>query len=325
MLSASGVAARTCGNIGTPLLEMVEQDTRESVYAVELSSFQLEGISLFRPAAAVVVNLSPDHLDRYRDYGAYVAAKARIFSNQGREDLAVLNAADADSALLHSAVKAPVKLFSSRGPVEEGACVRREEIVLVAGGTASPLISVSEVPIPGRHNLENVMAAALAALHFGASLAAIRQAVRSFRALPHRLEHVRRLAGVDYYNDSKATNVGATIKALESFPGRRVLLLLGGRDKGGDFSALRPLLADRVAMVPLIGEAAGAIERQIAGAAPAARCGDMASAVAQARAAAREGDVVLLAPGCASFDQYRNYEERGEHFRRLSGGVEEGR
>src|SRR5437867_2612342 len=325
MLSASGVAARTCGNIGTPLLEMVEQDTRESVYAVELSSFQLEAISLFHPAAAVVVNLSPDHLDRYRDYGAYVAAKARIFSNQGREDLAVLNAAGSDSALLHSAVKAPVKLFSSRGPVEEGACVGREEIVLVAGGTASPLIPVSEVPIPGRHNLENVMAAALAALHFGASLAAIRQAVRSFRALPHRLEYAGRLAGVDYYNDSKATNVGATIKALESFPGRRVLLLLGGRDKGGDFSTLRPLLADRVAMVLLLGEAAGAIERQIAGAAPVARCGDMASAVAQARAAAREGDVVLLAPGCASFDQYRNYEERGEHFRRLSGGVEEGR
>ena len=317
MLSASGLSARACGNIGTPLLEMVGGDSESSVYAVELSSFQLEGIIRFRPAAAVVVNLSPDHLDRYADYAGYAAAKARIFANQEGDDIAILNAADPDSSKLRSAVKVRLRQFSSLGPVEDGAFLHEGHIILAGQGRTEPLMPAGEVPLPGRHNLENVMAAALAALHLGASAPAIRRAVATFRSLPHRLEHVGQVDGVDYYNDSKATNVGATITSLESFPHRRVLIILGGRDKGGDFTQLRPLLERRATAVLLIGEATELIERQIAGAAPIVRTGQLAAAVAEARRLATSGDVVLLAPGCASFDQYHDYEERGDHFRSL--------
>jgi UDP-N-acetylmuramoylalanine--D-glutamate ligase len=317
MLSAAGLQARTCGNIGTPLIEVIDEDTPESVYAVELSSFQLEGIISLHPAAAVLVNLSPDHLDRYADYTAYVAAKARIFANQDRDDVAVLNASDADSRLVRSAIRAPVRLFSSHAPVEDGAFVRKDELVLAGGGRVDSLVALGDVPLLGRHNLENILAAALAAVHLGAPVDAVRRAIAGFRALPHRLEPVGRIDGVDYFNDSKATNVASCIKALEALAGRRIFVILGGRDKGGDFTALRPLLSDRAAAVLLIGEAAPAIAEQLAGAVPLVRAGELATAVNDARSSARPGDVVLLAPGCASFDQYRNYEERGEHFRAL--------
>ena len=322
MLTASGLPARVCGNIGTPLVEMVEGDSAASVYAVELSSFQLEGIVHFRPHVAVVVNLSPDHLDRYANYDAYVAAKARIFMNQRSGDLAILNAADRDSARLRGSVRCRLREFSSTGPVPDGAFVRNDEIVLAGDGGTRPLLPVSEVPLPGAHNIENVLAAALAALHLGATPEGIRAGVATFHALPHRLEPVGRVGGVDWFNDSKATNVDATAKALAAFPNRRIHLILGGRDKGGDFGSLAPLLApDRVAAVLLIGEAAATIERQLGAAAPCVPCGDLAAAVMRARSLARPGDVVLLAPACASFDQYRNYEERGEHFRSLVAGL----
>ena len=194
--------------------------------------------------------------------------------------------------------------------------MRREEIVLVAGGTASPLIPVSEVPIPGRHNLENVMAAALAALHFGASLAAIRQAVRSFRALPHRLEYAGRLAGVDYYNDSKATNVDATLKALDAFEGG-LWVILGGKDKGSDYTVLRQPLREKSRAALLIGAAAGKIEEQLHGAMRIEHSGTLQKAVETGWREATPGDTVLLAPACASFDQFQNYEHRGRVFKEL--------
>ncbi len=315
MLKAAGMPARACGNIGVPLIEMVDTDTPESVYAVELSSFQLEEILTLRCHAAAVVNLSPDHLDRHGSLEAYSAAKARIFLNQQAGDLAVLNADDAPSQVFRSSVRGRLALFSLAGPVENGACLRDGTLVFAEGGRTTPILAASEVPLAGRHNLENVLTAALLSRHLGASADAIRNAVKTFRPLPHRLEPIGATEGVLWVNDSKATNVDSAIKALESFPGRRIVLILGGRDKGGAFDVMRPLLADRARLVLLIGEAAGTIEAMIGGSAPLRTAGTLDAAVAAARDAAKAGDVVLLAPGCASFDQFRNYEDRGERFR----------
>jgi UDP-N-acetylmuramoylalanine--D-glutamate ligase len=319
MLTAAGIRSRACGNIGVPLVEMVESDTPESIYAVELSSFQLEGIVTLRCHAAAVLNLSPDHLDRHGDFDSYAAAKARIFLNQRNGDLAVLNAGEpATRDRLRGAIRAGSAVFSSVSPVAAGAFRRGDELVFAGGGKTEAFLAVRDIPIPGGHNVENVLAAAVLARHFGAGPDAIARAVREFRALPHRLERVAEAAGVAWYNDSKATNVDAAAKALAAFAGRRVILILGGRDKKGDFAALRPLLTAGVGQVLTIGEAAPVIEKQIEGAAPVTRAITLEAAVRTAAAMARPGDVVLLAPACASFDQFRNYEHRGETFRELA-------
>ncbi|HEU5181749.1 MAG TPA: UDP-N-acetylmuramoyl-L-alanine--D-glutamate ligase [Candidatus Polarisedimenticolia bacterium] len=318
LLQSGGLDAVACGNLGTPLIEMVETDSEERVYAVELSSFQLEAIETFRPDVAVLLNVAPDHQDRYADHAAYRAAKARIFENQGPGDGAVLNHDDAEAFAFAGKVPSRVWLFSRKEAVTEGACVEAGMVVLRRAGASRPVLPVAEIPLTGVHNLENVLAAVAAAGLCGVAPERMAEALRAFRGLPHRIELVGTLDQVRYYNDSKATNVAATARSLESFPGG-VVLILGGKDKGGDFATLVPLLKQHAAAVVLMGKAREAIAAQLGAAGPRVSVATLREAVHQARRLAPAGGVVLLAPGCASFDAYRNFEERGEDFRRIVG------
>jgi UDP-N-acetylmuramoylalanine--D-glutamate ligase len=314
LLAAAGLDAPAGGNLGTPLMEMAAGDHPGRKYVVELSSFQLEGIETFRPAVAVLLNVAPDHQDRYPDHAAYRAAKGRIFENQRPEDRALLNRDDPESHTFAPAVRARVSLFSRREAVADGAAVENGSVVVRRGGESHPVIRCEDLPLVGVHNLENVLAAVATADLCGVDPGRMAAPLRRFRGLPHRIELVGEVDAVPYYNDSKATNVAATARSLESFPSG-VVLILGGKDKGGDFASLVPLLRERTATVILMGKARASIRTQIGEPVPLREAPTMADAVAAAREAARPGQVVLLAPGCASFDAYANYEERGDDFR----------
>jgi UDP-N-acetylmuramoylalanine--D-glutamate ligase len=314
ILAAGGLKTLVGGNIGTAAILLVEKATSETVTVLEVSSFQLETIRTFRPKIAVVLNVTPDHLDRHRTFMAYVDAKARIFENQQTEDFAVLNADDATCAELAGRTRAQVFWFSRTKEVERGAYVRDGKIVFQRDGSGVEVMPVGEIPLKGSHNLENVLAAICCGVLVGCESEKIRGAVRNFKAVEHRLEYVATIRGVEYYNDSKATNVDATIKALESFPSG-VHLILGGKDKGSDYTVLNDLLRQRVKRVYTIGAAAEKIQSQIAG--EVASSGTLEGAVRQAAASAQPGDIVLLAPACASFDQFQNYEHRGRVFKEL--------
>ena len=315
ILSAAGLKSVACGNIGTPLIEMVADDSADKFYAVELSSFQLETIETFRPFVSILLNLSPDHLDRYDSYDSYVSAKGGIFRNQTGSDFAILNGDDRDSRIFEKFLKAGRLSFSSQNPVEHGAFLREGEIVLKLKEKEEILIGLDEIPLPGMHNVENVMAASLAAKICRVKNPLIRAAIMSFKGLPHRLEFIAEIRGISFYNDSKATNVDSTIKALNAFPGRKINLILGGRDKGGDFTKLIPLIRENVREVILTGEAKKKIRTQIEGSAPITEVMSVPEAIIRGFKIGSAGDLVLLAPGCASFDAYRNYEERGDDFR----------
>ncbi|HZP16849.1 MAG TPA: UDP-N-acetylmuramoyl-L-alanine--D-glutamate ligase, partial [Terriglobales bacterium] len=274
----------------------------------------------FRPKIAVVLNVTPDHLDRHRTFAAYVDAKARIFENQRPEDFAVLNADDATCVEMAGRTRARVYWFSRKREVQLGAFARRGQIVFRHDGEEHEVMPAAEVPLKGSHNLENALAAICAGGLMGCAGERLRSAVRDFRAVEHRLEYVATIRGVEYYNDSKATNVDATIKALESFPAN-VHLILGGKDKGSDYTVLNDLLRQRVKAVYTIGTAAGKIQSHIRGAVPVVPSGTLDCAVKQASAAAQAGDIVLLAPACASFDQFQNYEHRGRVFKDLVLGL----
>jgi UDP-N-acetylmuramoylalanine--D-glutamate ligase len=305
------------GNIGTPLISCVDGMTETSVTVVELSSFQLEMTETFRPDIGVFLNLTPDHLDRHHAMDAYASAKARIFRSQTEQDAAVLNADD--PATLPFAPKRPrVHWFSRKASVAQGACLRGEEIVFRGGGDGKdePVMNRTDIPLPGAHNLENVLAAVAATRLAGARPEAIARGVKTFAGVEHRLEFVAEIGGVRYYNDSKATNVDATLKALDAFAGR-ILVILGGKDKGSDYSVLQQPLRAKAILALLIGAAVEKIEQQIAGSVAIERSGTLANAVATAAHSARPGDIVLLAPACASFDQFQNYEQRGRVFKDL--------
>ena len=286
---------------------------------LEVSSFQLETIQTFHPKIAVVLNVTPDHLDRHRTFEAYVDAKARIFENQRGDDFAVLNEDDPTCVTMAARTKAQVFWFSRQKEVKQGAWVREGNILFRDRRGQREILLVSEIPLKGAHNLENVLAAVCAGALMGCAPEKIRQAVRDFKAVEHRLEFVATIRGVDYYNDSKATNVDATIKALESFPAN-IHLVLGGKDKGSDYSVLNELLRQRVKRVYTIGAAAEKIESQIKGA-EVVHAETLENALRKANAVAEPGDVVLLAPACASFDQFKNYEERGQVFKEIVGGL----
>jgi UDP-N-acetylmuramoylalanine--D-glutamate ligase len=314
ILAASGLRTLVGGNIGTPAISLAEQSTADTITVLEVSSFQLETIRTFRPKIAVVLNVTPDHLDRHRTFAAYVDAKARIFENQQNVDFAVLNADDPTCVELAARTRAQVFWFSRQKELEQGAQVRADDIVFQRNGSTVTIMPVSEIPLKGAHNLENVLAAISCGVLLGCNASAIRGAVRNFKAVEHRLEHVGTIRGVEYYNDSKATNVDATIKALESFPAG-VHLILGGKDKGSDYTVLNDLLRQRVKRVYTIGAAAEKIQSQIT--AEIVSSGTLENAVKQASTSAQSGDVVLLAPACASFDQFQNYEHRGRVFKEL--------
>jgi UDP-N-acetylmuramoylalanine--D-glutamate ligase len=315
ILKTAGMQTVLAGNIGTPLIGCVEQMKDETYTVVELSSFQLELIDTFRPNIGVFLNLTPDHLDRHHTLEAYGAAKARLFENQAGDDTAILNADDA--ATTPYAPSLPrVYWFSRKQRVAQGTYVRGEEIVFRQDGAEEILLKLEDIPLAGAHNVENVLAAAAAARLAGAPSAAIAKGVRSFAGVEHRLEFVAEIGGVRYYNDSKATNVDATLKALDAFPGR-ILIILGGKDKGSDYTALQKPLREKSILALLIGAAAEKIEKQISGSVALDRAETLERAVETASHAAQRGDVVLLAPACASFDQFQNYEHRGRVFKDL--------
>ena len=316
ILAKSGLKAQVGGNIGKPVIEMIPTSTSETWNVLEISSFQLETIETFHPRVAVILNITPDHLDRHRTFEGYVAAKARIFENQGAGDFAVLNMDDATCVSLAQRVKAQVRGFSRRDAVKTGAYIKDGKILYRDAAGEHEVMPASAIGLKGAHNQENVLAAVCVAMLAGAKPPQIASAVREFRAVEHRLEFVANINGVEYYNDSKATNVDATIKALESFPGG-IHLILGGKDKGSDYSVLNALLKERVKRVYTIGAAAAKIEEQTAGAAPTVRAETIETAVRKAHEAALAGDVVLLAPACASFDQFTSYEHRGRAFKEL--------
>ncbi len=324
ILTAGGLPTLVGGNIGTPAISLAERARPETVIVLEVSSFQLETIRTFHPKIAAVLNVTPDHLDRHRTFEVYADAKARIFENQQPSDFAVLNADDPTCMAMAARTRAQVFWFSRQREVERGAWVREGNVVFRDGKGQREILQVSEIPLKGAHNLENVLAAVCAGALMGCAPEKIRQAVRNFKAVEHRLEFVATVRGVDYYNDSKATNVDATIKALESFPAN-IHLILGGKDKGSDYSVLNDLLRQRVKRVYTIGAAAAKIESQILsaknGGPELVHAETLENAIRRAHAVAQPGDVVLLAPACASFDQFKNYEHRGQVFKEIVKGL----
>jgi UDP-N-acetylmuramoylalanine--D-glutamate ligase len=313
IISAGGGKALVGGNIGTPAISLVESSANDMWLVLEISSFQLETIESFHPKIAVVLNVTPDHLDRHYTFENYAAAKARIFENQTADDFAVLNADNAPCVAMAAKAKAPVYWFSRLKPVERGALTRGDRIVWRDGEDEREVMPVSEILLKGSHNVENVLAGVCVGMLAGIDPAKIRQAAAKFKAVEHRLEYVATIRGVEYYNDSKATNVDATIKALESFPAR-IHLILGGKDKGSDYSVLTTLLKERVKRVYTVGAAAAKIESQVRGV-EVVSIGTLDVAVKRASESATPGDVVLLAPACASFDQFESYEHRGRAFK----------
>ena len=319
IMTAAGFPALVGGNIGTPAISLAEQAKPETIIVLEISSFQLETIQTFRPKVAVVLNVTPDHLDRHRTFEVYTDAKARIFENQQASDFAVLNADDLTCIAMGARTEAQVFWFSRQKEVQHGAWVRDGNILFRDSNGQREILQVSEIPLKGAHNLENVLAAVCAGVLMGCAPDKIRQAVRDFKAVEHRLEFTATINGVDYYNDSKATNVDATIKALESFPGN-IHLILGGKDKGSDYTVLNDLIRQRVKRIYTIGAAAAKIESQVKGA-EVVHAETLENAIRKAHATAQPADVVLLAPACASFDQFKSYEHRGKVFKDIVGGL----
>jgi len=314
----SGLPTQVGGNIGLPVIDLVAQSTPETVNVLEVSSFQLETVEEFHPRVAVILNITPDHLDRHGSFEKYVAAKERIFERQGAKDALVLNGDDRVTQMSVARAKSEVFWFSGTKVVRRGAFVRDGVIVWVEkeGGVTEPVMPVSEVPLKGAHNIENVLAAVCVARLEKVPAESIRASVATFTAVEHRLELVRKLNRVEFYNDSKATNVDATMKAVASFP-KGIHLILGGKDKDSDYGSMAELLKKRVKVVYTIGSAAEKIERQLHGVVKMVAAKTMQTAVAEAAKAAVAGDVVLLSPACSSFDQFENYEHRGQVFRQL--------
>jgi len=320
LLRGAGLRGYAAGNIGWPLIGFVETSTPDDLYVVELSSFQLEAILQFRPLVGAILNLTPDHLDRYRDLADYIGAKQRIFMNQTRSDFAVLNRDDPRTAALAGKVCAAPVLFSRHGEVVHGTCLQAGRLVFRDHGKETDLFAAEGVRLKGSHNLENTLAAAAIALLAGAAPGSLGEVVRAFTGVEHRLEWVAEIDGVQYFNDSKATNVDATVKSLEAFPGN-ILLIAGGKDKGGDFTSLRLLVAQRVKHLILLGEAAGKIREALSGIVETSDAASLPEAVLLAGRSAAPGDIVLLAPACASLDMFQDYEHRGRVFKETVRGM----
>jgi len=322
LLKRAGLPAQVGGNIGTPLISLVETSRDDGFTVIELSSFQLEAVDQLHLFVSVIINITPDHLDRYDSMEAYVTAKANVFRNQTANDFAVLNADDERVSKMDSLTEAEVIRFSRKRELDEGIFLRGAEIVHRQAGKDRVLITRDEIILRGDHNLENVMSALAAGIACGASPDSMRAGVSDFKGVEHRLEFVAEINGVKFYNDSKATNVDAAIKCIEAFDGG-VNVILGGKDKGGDYAPLAPLVSARCSNVVLIGAAADKIAAALENTRPMRRASTMQEAVEIGLRLSRPGEIVLLAPACASFDMFENYEHRGRVFkeavRRLAG------
>lgn len=330
MLTHSGFNVFVGGNIGSPLIGYVDAEQKADFIVAEISSFQLDTIDTFRPKIGVLLNITADHLDRYQNFEAYAASKIRIFKNQQPGDIAVLNGSDPvvrslseplDSTRLYY----PTLADKEEGAVNNGKRIRfrfneskkrddRGPLAHLASRNRQSL-NVSKVKLIGRHNLENAAAAALAALATGASPESVQVALNRYQGTAHRLEHIDTMHGVDFINDSKATNVDAVIKAVESFK-KPVVLIMGGLDKGGNFQGLREVLAQHTKKLIVMGKAAARIQSALGDTVPTTLALSMADAVKQAYRVVSPDNVILLSPGCASFDMYENYVQRGEDFRK---------
>ena len=318
ILSDSGLRTLVCGNIGVPVIGLIDESTPDTWSVLEVSSFQLESTVEFHPNIAVILNITPDHLDRHGSFENYARAKERIFAAQDEHDCVVLNADNARAAEAAARSAAKVYWFSIEHPVEQGAWVEDGFVVYRPASDASvkSIMPLRGIPLKGAHNVENVLAAVCAARLADVPAEVIRQAIEGFQAVEHRLEYVATINGVEYYNDSKATNVDATAKAVASFLSG-IHLILGGKDKGSDYTQLAQLLRARVRAVYTIGSAAAKIESQLRGIVSILSCETLENAVSAAASAARPGEVVLLAPACSSFDQFENYEQRGRVVKEL--------
>ena len=313
MLKEDGRKVGVGGNVGEPLILFADGKDRWEVLVVEISSFQLEAIKDFRPRISVLLNITEDHLDRYPRYDDYIEAKVRVFANQNSGDLAVLNRDDPIVMQLRERVKAKKVLFSLKEKLGEGAFSNGQTIFLRLGEKGEEY-SLAKTPLKGIHNVENMMAALTAARIFGCSKKSIQTVLDRFKGLEHRLEFVREIKGVRFYNDSKGTNVGSVVKSLQSFS-EPVTLIAGGKDKNGDLSPLEALIQKRVKHLILIGEAKERMNRELGGLTDTVMAKTMEKAVLLAHQKAKVGEVVLLSPACSSFDMFKDYKERGKVFK----------
>jgi UDP-N-acetylmuramoylalanine--D-glutamate ligase len=317
ILSHAGRKVFVGGNIGTPLIEYVDGPQDDDYAVVEVSSFQLQWIDTFRPFIAALLNTTSDHVDYHGSFAAYRAAKERIFENQTPSDYAVVNVDDVDAERLLSGLPARAIRFSStRMPAAPGLYLEQDRIVYCPGEGGAERYPIEMIKIPGRHNVENVMAALAIARLCGCDPRAITEAIGEFKGLTHRIAFAGRVDGVDFYDDSKGTNVDAVQRALETFTAP-VLLLMGGRDKEGDFASLARIIAEKAKALILFGEARERIHGLVGGLVPTVLTATMREAVQAAKREAVSGDVVLLSPGCASFDEFKDYKDRGEVFQRI--------
>ena len=317
MLRDAQINVQVGGNIGNALISLTESSSEDGWSVVEVSSFQLETIVDFHPTVAAVLNVTPNHMDRYDALTDYAAAKHRVFTNQTAGDVAILNADDEIVSSWASGLRAHVVQFSTRRELEEGLFLRGRDLVSRTRDGERVLVTRDEMQLRGTHNVENVLAAMAAGLACGAAPESLRETVGRFRPVEHRLEEVAEIKGVRFFNDSKATSVDATLKALEAFAGEpgKVVLILGGRGKQAPYAPLVPLVSELVRKMILIGEDAPAIERELESAAPFEHAADMHDAVERAFTVAEAGDIVLLAPACASFDMFESFEHRGRVFK----------
>ena len=318
LLQDAGIKTQVGGNIGMPLISLVESSRDDGWTVVEMSSFQLETIKEFHPSVGVVLNVTPNHMDRYESFTDYAAAKHRVFMNQGPGDVAILNADDEIVSSWADGLRAHSVSFSVKQELEEGLFLRGREIVSRTKDAEKTLMMRDEMKLRGLHNVENVLAALAAGLACGAAPDSMRETVKRFEAVEHRLEFVSEINGVKFYNDSKATSVDATVKALEAFADEagKIILILGGRGKKAPYGPLASLVRAQARKLILIGEDAETIAAELAGDAPIERARDMKDAVAMSFQTAKPGDIVLLAPACASFDMFESFEHRGRIFKK---------
>ncbi len=324
LLKNAGITTQVGGNIGTPLLSLTETSTDDGWTVVELSSFQLETIVDFRPNVAICLNVTPNHLDRYAGFHEYALAKHRLFMNQTADDVAILNADDEITASWAAGgLKANIVLFSVKQELEVGLFLKGSELVCRSSGKEKVLTTRDDIFLRGLHNVENVLAAFAAGLACGASPESMRETVRDFKGVEHRIEFVAEIDRVKFYNDSKATSVDATSKALEALSTSegKTVLILGGRGKNAPYAPLIELIESSVRSLILVGEDADNIEEQLSGHAEIVRADSMEDAVAKGFAVAKSGDAVLLAPACASFDMFKSFEERGMVFKAAVRGL----
>lgn len=315
VLKVSGKKVFVGGNVGNPLIDCVGR-RRWDYVVTEISSFQLEGIAQFRPSIALMLNITEDHLDRYPNYEEYIRAKFRVFKNQRNSDFAVLNADDRIITAMSHEIKAEKRYFSLTSPLREGAFLDQDSLIYRDPGGTLERFTLAKISLKGIHNIENMLSAVTAAKICSCTQEVIQTALESFGGLPHRLEFVRELDGVSFFNDSKGTNVGSVVKSLESFR-EPIILIAGGKDKGGDYSSLKGIVKERVKRLILIGEARERMTKALGRSTSTTQADTLEEAVHQAFDESKHGDVVLLSPACSSFDMFRDYEERGNLFKEI--------